>query len=84
MGMSGLWGAEAEGRKFSDWERACRSLSTGRPGEEEEESLVAQFSSFSSALSPTTCCLARTFLLTVILHLAGTDNLWFTAHGAIN
>lgn len=27
----------------------------GRPGEEEEESLVSQFSSFSSVLSPTTC-----------------------------
>lgn len=55
-GMSGLWEAEAQGvRKFSDWERACRSLSAGRPGEEEEESLGSQFSSFSSALSPTTC-----------------------------
>lgn len=38
-GMSGLWGAEAGARKFSDWERACTSLSAGRPGEEEEESL---------------------------------------------
>lgn len=83
MGMSGLWGAEAGGRKFSDWERVCRSLSAERPGEEEEESLVSQFSSFFSALSSTTCCLARTFLLTVILHLAGTDKSW-SAHGAVN
>lgn len=41
------------------------------------------FSSFSSALSPTTCCLARIFLLTIILHLAGTDKSG-AAHGAGN
>lgn len=52
-------------KKFSDWERVCRNLSEGRPGEEEEEeSFVSQFSSFSSELSPT-ACLARIFLLTV-------------------
>lgn len=39
--------------------------SAGRPGEEEEESLVSQFFSFS-ALSPTPCCPARIFLLTVL------------------
>lgn len=53
-------------RKFSDWERVCRNLSERRP-EEKEESLVSQFSSFSSVLSPTTC-LARIFLLTIIIH----------------
>lgn len=70
-------------RKFSDWERACRNLSAERPGEEEEESLVFQFASSSSALSPTTCCLARIFLLTIILHLAGTHKSR-SAHGAGN
>lgn len=59
-------------RQFSDWERECRNLSEGRPGEEEEEeSLVSQFSSFSSVLSPTTVLspiLARIFFLTTIVH----------------
>lgn len=77
-----MWDVRAVGirgrgvRKFSDWERVCRNLSEGKPGEEEEESLVyLSFPPSLYALSPTTC-LARIFLLTIILHIAGADKLW--------
>ena len=71
-------------RQFSDWERVCRSLSAERSGEEEEESSLSQSSSFSCALSPTTCCVAEIFPTDcIILHLMGTSKSG-SAHGAGN